>query len=71
MSSPQTSRGRNPISFVGLPLSGESPESVERVFSDYARDFLETSRDSGAGGPGETFSRVFRHFGPEGSERPL
>ena len=39
-------------------VSGESPESVKRVFLDCSRDFLETFRGSRAGGPG----RHFRDF---------
>ena len=38
---------------------GESPESVGRVFSDCSRDFLETFRGSGAGGPRRHFPNLF------------
>ena len=44
--------------------------TITAVKADCSRDVLETFRGSGAGGPGrdifETFSRLFRHFGPEG-----
>ena len=46
--------------------SKKSPESVERVFSDCSRDFLETFRRSGAGGPGRHFLDFFGISGPKG-----
>ena len=46
--------------------SGKSPESVERVFSDCSRDFLETFRGSGAGGPGRHFRDFFGISGAKG-----
>ena len=48
-------------------VSGKCLESVFGVF----RDFLETFLGSRGRSPRETFSRLFRHFGPWGPERPL
>ena len=48
--------------------SGKSLESLEKVSKRSRKDFFETfSRLSGAPGP-ETFSRLFRGFGPGGPE---
>ena len=67
-SGPGSLKSPQKVSGTVWEVSGESPESVERVFSDCSRDFLETFRVPGAGGPGRPF-RDF--FGPEGPERPL
>ena len=47
-------------------VSRESPESVERVFSDCPRDFLETFRGSRARGPRRHFRDSFGISGPKG-----
>ena len=78
VSGPGTPKNLQKVSGTVWDFSGESPESVKRVFSDCSRDFSDGFRDSGARGPSrhfrdifETFSRHFRHFGPKGPERPL
>ena len=47
-------------------VSGESPESVERVFSDCSRDLLETFLGSGARAPERRFRDIFGISGPKG-----
>ena len=77
------SRGLRPrtphkVSKKSRGQSGKSPESLRRVSGKCLesvfgvfRDFLETFWGSRGLRPRETFSRLFRHFGPGGPERPL
>ena len=47
-------------------VCGESPGSVERVFSDCSQDFLETFRGSGPEAPGDIFETFSAFQGPKG-----
>ena len=59
---PGTPKSLQKVSGTVWEDSGESSESVERLFSDCSWDFLETFRGSGAGGPGDIFE-TFSAFG--------
>ena len=65
-SGPGAPKSLQKVSGTVWEVSGESPESVERVFSDCSRDFLETFRGSGAGDPGRHFRDFFGISGPKG-----
>ena len=61
----QESIGDSPASL--RRVSGKCLESVLGVFRDFRGDFLGCRGQR----PRETFSRLFRHFGPRGPGRPL
>ena len=63
---PGTPKSLKKVSGTVREVSGESPESVWRVFLDCPRDFLETFWGPGAGGPGRHFRDFFGISGPEG-----
>ena len=65
-SGPGTPKSLKKVSGTVREVSGESPESVWRVFLDCPRDFLETFWGPGAGGPGRHFRDFFGISGPEG-----
>ena len=65
-SGPGTPKSLQKVSGTVWEVSGESPESDGRVFSDCSRDFLKTFRGSGAGGPGRHFQEFFGISGPKG-----
>ena len=61
---PGTPKSLQKVSGAVWEVSGESPESVKRVFSDCSQDFLETFRGSGTGG--RHFRDSFGISGPKG-----
>ena len=56
---PEPPKSLQKVSGMVWEVSGESSESVQRIFSDCSRDFLETFRGSGAGGPESHFQDFF------------
>ena len=66
-SGPGTPKSLKKVSGTVREVSGESPESVWRVFLECSRSFWRLFAVLGR----ETFSRLFLHFGPGGPERPL
>ena len=66
-SGPGTPKSLQKVSGTVRKVSGECQKSLFGLFPRLFGDF------SGFRGrrPRETFSRLFRHFGPEGPERPL
>ena len=69
-SGPGPQKGLQKVSGRVWEVSGESPESVWRVFWDCPRDFLETFSGSRAGGFGRHFRDFFGLSGPEGVRDP-